>query len=70
MVGKLKFEKSNWPAGVENPSWANTEVIRQEKETPMEASFGKTVMAMDYVSIAKIERGEASCSLTTERLKK
>ena len=46
-VGKLKFEKSNWPARVKDPSLAKAKVIRQEKEAPMEASFWKTVMPMD-----------------------
>ena len=65
-VGKLKFEKSNWLAGVEDLSREMVKVIRQEKEAPREASFGKTVMPSDEISIAKIERGKAGCSSTTE----
>ena len=37
--GKLKFEESNGPVGVEDPSKAKTKIRRQEKETLREASF-------------------------------
>ena len=36
---KLKFEESNGPARVEDPSRAKATVIMQEKEALIEASF-------------------------------
>ena len=55
--GKLKFKESNGPAGVEDLSRAKEEVIRQEKEAPIEASFEKVVKSRDEVSIARDKRG-------------
>ena len=46
--GKLKFEESDGPIGVEDPSRAKTKMRRQEKEAPMEANFGKTTLAKGY----------------------
>ena len=68
-VEKLKFEKSNWPIGVEDPSRVKAEKIIQKKEAPKEANLKKAVMPMEEVSTAKIERGEAGCSSTTKGLK-
>ena len=67
--GKLKFKESNGPAGVEDLFRAKVEVIRQEKEAPIEASFWKVVMPRDVVSIVKIERSKVGGSSTTKRLK-
>ena len=64
--GKLKFKESNGLVGVEDPSREKTKMRRQEKKAPREASFGKTVMPSDEISIAKIERGKAGYSSTTE----
>ena len=64
--GKLKFEESDGPVGVEDPSRAKTEKRRQEKKATREASFGKTIMPRDKVPIAKIKKSEACCSMTTE----
>ena len=64
--GKLKFEESNGPIGVEDPSRAKTEMTRQEREAPTKASFGKKSMPGDKVPIVKIERNETRCSSTIE----
>ena len=66
---KLKFEESNGPARVEDPSRAKAEVIRQENEAQIEVSFRKAIIPTDEVSIAKDKKGEASGSLTTKRSK-
>ena len=67
--GKLKFEDSDRPAKVENPFRAKTEMRRQEKEAPREASSGKATMPKDKVPVTKIRKSEACCSMTTERSK-
>ena len=68
--GKLKFEESNGPIGVEDPSRVKTKMRRQEKEALREASSGKTTMPRDKVPIVKIRRSEAVCSSTTEGSRK
>ena len=64
--GKLKFEKSDGPAKVEDPSMAKVEMPRQGKKAPREVGSGKVAISRDKVSIAKDKRSEASGSLTTE----
>ena len=64
--GKLKFEESDGPVGVEDPSREKTEMRRQEKKAPMEASSGKATMLRDKVPVAKIKKSEAGYSMTTE----
>ena len=65
----MKFEKSDGLVRVEDQSRAKVNVIMQEKEALIEASFEKMAISRDEVSIAKDKRSEASGSLTTERLK-
>ena len=67
--GKLKFEESNGPVGVEDPSRAKTKMRRQEKEALREASSWKTTMPRDKILIAKIKKNEAGCLVTIERSK-
>ena len=63
--GKLKFEQSNEPVGMEDLSRAKGEAVRQEQEAPRETNPGKAIMPSDKVPIAKIKRSEAFCSSTT-----
>ena len=67
--GKLKFEESDGPVGVKDPSREKMEMRRQEKKAPIEASSGKAIMPRDKVPVAKIRKSEASCSMTTESSK-
>ena len=62
----MKFEESNGPVGVEDPSKAKTKIRRQEKEAPMEASFRKATMPRDKVLVAKIKKSETGYSVTTK----
>ena len=62
--GKLNFEKSNGPAGIEDPYRTEVGITRQE--APMEASFGKASMPGDKVPIVKTEGNEKGCLLATE----
>ena len=64
--GKLKFEESDEPVGVEDLFEAKAEMIRQEEKAPKEVGSGKSAISRDEVSIAKDKRSEASGSLTTE----
>ena len=52
-VGKLKFEELDGPVGVEDPSKAKTEIRKQEKEAPKEASSRKATTPRDKVPVAK-----------------
>ena len=65
-LGKLKFEESNEPVGVEDLFGAKAETTRQEEKTPREIGSRKAAMRRDKVSISKVGRGEAKCSSTTE----
>ena len=67
--GKLKFEESNGPVGVEDPSRAKTKMRRQEKEASREASSWKTTMPRDKILVVKIKKNEARCLVTIERSK-
>ena len=67
--GKLKFEESDGPVGVEDLFEVEAEMIRQKEITPREAGFGKTTISRDEVFIAKDKKSEASGLLTTERSK-
>ena len=51
---KLKFEKSNGPAEVEDPSKAKVEMLRQEKKAPRGASLRKAAIPKEKVPIAKV----------------
>ena len=64
--GKLKFEESDGPVGVEDPSRAKTKMRRQEKEALRKASFGKVTMPRDKVPVAKIKKNEVGCSMATK----
>ena len=64
--GKLKFEESDGPVGVKDPSRAKKRMRRQEKKASREANFEKVTMPRDKVPIAKIGKSEAGCSVTTE----
>ena len=68
--GKLKFEESSGPTGVEDPFREKAVVMRQEKEALRKASFGKMIIPRDDVPISKIERNEAVYLSTTKRSKK
>ena len=57
--GKLKFEESERPVGVEDPSRAKTKMRKQEKEAPREASSGKATIPRDKVPVVKIKKSEA-----------
>ena len=59
--GKLKFEKSDGPTEVENPSRAKVEMPRQEKEALKGARLGKAAIL--------VQKNEANSSSTTERSK-
>ena len=63
---KLKFEDLDNPAKVEDLSRVKVEITRQEKETAEEANFRKAAMPKEKVPIAKFQKSEAGCSMTTE----
>ena len=65
-LGKLKFEESNEPAGVEDLFGAKIETTKQEEKTPREIGSRKMAIRRDEVSISKVERGEAEGSSTIE----
>ena len=67
--GKLKFEESDGPVGVEDLYRAKTKMRRQEKEALREASSGKVTMSRDKVPVAKIKKSEVGCSMATKGLK-
>ena len=67
--GKLKFEESDRPVGVEHLFEAKAKMIRQEEKAPREAEYRKATIRRDEVSISKVERGKAEGSSTTERSK-
>ena len=54
--GKLKFEESDGPVGVEDPSWAKIELRRKKKVAPRKASSRKATMLRDKVPVAKIKK--------------
>ena len=54
------------PAEIKDPSWAKVEIARQEHGVLREASLEKSAIPRDEVPIAKVERDEASGSLTTD----
>ena len=64
--GKLKFKESNGPTGMEDPSKANREAVRQEQKSPREANPGKAAMPNDKVPTDKVRRSKAFCSSATE----
>ena len=68
-LGKLKFEKSNRPVGVEDLFGAKAETTRQEEKTLREIGSRKAVIRRDEVFISMVGRGEAEGSSTTERSK-
>ena len=68
-LGKLKFEESNGPAGVEDLFEAKAEMISQEEKALREIRSEKAVISRDEVSIAKDKISEAEGSSTTERSK-
>ena len=68
-LGKLKFEESGGPVGVEDLFEAKAEMIRQEEKAPREVGSRKVVIPRDEVSIDKDKKSEAESSSTTERLK-
>ena len=61
--GKLKFEESDGPVGVEDLFEAKAEMIRQKKKAPREAGSRKAVIRRDEVFISKVRRGKAEGSL-------
>ena len=67
--GKLKFEESSGPAGVEDLSRVKAKVMRQEKEAIREVSSEKTVIPRDGVPIFKIRKNETVCSSTIKESK-
>ena len=67
--GKLKFEESDGPVGVEDLSRAKMEMRRQEKEASREASSREATMPRDKVPVAKIRKSEAGYLMTIERSK-
>ena len=64
--GKLKFEDSNGLAGMEDPSRAKGEAVKQEQKASKKANSGKVTMPSDKVPIAKFRKSEADCSSTTK----
>ena len=68
-LGKLEFEESNEPAGVEDLFGAKAEMIRQEEKISREIGSREMAIRRDEVSISKVGRGEAEGSSTTERSK-
>ena len=64
--GKLKYEKLDGLAKVEDPSRANVEMLRQEKAAPRGARLGKATIPKEKVPIAKVRKNEVSSSSTTE----
>ena len=64
--GKLKFEESDGPAGVEYLFGTKTKMTRQEKEILREAISKEATMPKEKVPITKTGKSEAGCSLTTE----
>ena len=64
--GKLTFEDLDGSVEVKDPSRAKVKIARQEHGVPKEASPGKAAIPRDGVPIAKVEKDEASGSLTTE----
>ena len=51
---KLKFEKSDEPAEVEDPFKVKVEMSRQEKGPPRGASLGKAAIPKEKVPITKV----------------
>ena len=67
--GKLKFEKLDEPAEVEDPSRAKFEMLRQEKEASKGARLRKVAISKEKVHIAKVRKNEVGSSPTTEESK-
>ena len=68
-LGKLKFEESNEPVGVEDLFRAKAETTRQEEKTPRKIGSWKVAIRRDEVFVSKVGRGEAVGSSTIERSK-
>ena len=67
--GKLKFEESDEPIGVEDLFEAKAKMIRQKGKAPKEEGSRKAAIQRDEVSISKVGRSKAKGLSTTERSK-